>query len=101
MSFTPLSQLISGFATGYTGSSGRDSLVVSETEPTNILDGQLWYKPSEDILYKPSASGWQYIPVATTRVYPPTNGEATYTQPGTYSWVCPAEVNWVDRKSVV
>ena len=95
---TKLSTFLSNEYTGFTGSRGSDgvnSVVISETAPSNPTNGQLWYKPSDDLLYMWSASIWKFVQVSQTIVYPSTNGENSYTQPGTYSWTCPAGVNWV------
>lgn len=39
---------------------------------------------------------WRAIPTGDTIIQASTNGEATYTAPGTYSWVCPAGVTAVN-----
>lgn len=38
---------------------------------------------------------WRAIPTGDTIIQASTNGEATYTTPGTYQWVCPAGVTAV------
>ena len=70
-------------------------ITTSETAPTSPATGDLWFQTSTKTLSIWDGSTWQYFNTTQSIVYPDTNGEASYTSPGTYTWVCPADVNWV------
>lgn len=69
--------------------------LVDSTEPTVKTKGMLWYNTSNVTLGVWDGTAWQYFNTTNSIVYPDTNGEASYTSPGTHSWTCPAGVNWV------
>jgi hypothetical protein len=69
--------------------------IISPTEPPDPTLGLLWYNTTNDLLYAYMSTGWKFISVSETIVYPDENGEASFTSPGTYSWVPPAGVNFV------
>jgi hypothetical protein len=75
--------------------SGGSSVQSTEIEPSSPSTGDMWFKPSTKTLSIWDGSAWQYFNTTQSIVYPSENGEVSYTQPGTYSWVCPAGVNYV------
>lgn len=69
--------------------------IVSEIEPTLTETGDLWFNPTNKILFIRDGTEWRSFDTALNIIYPDFNGEASYTSPGTYSWTCPAGVYWV------
>lgn len=64
-------------------------------EPTAKTAGMLWYNTTNNTMGVWNGTTWQYFATTNSLVYPSTNGEASYTAAGTYSWTCPADVNLV------
>lgn len=51
-------------------------------------------------LFEAYDGAWKNIPLSATMVLPSTNGQVLYNVPGTYSWICPAGVNFVSVMAV-
>lgn len=47
-------------------------------------------------LFEAYDGAWKSIPLSATMVLPATNGQQLWNNPGTYTWVCPAGVNFVN-----
>ena len=87
--------------TGYTGAI---NLPVGTTaqRPTGAA-GMLRYNTSIFALefWNDNTSEWEALPAASPFVNPTlTTGQTAYTSPGTYSWVCPADVYYVNVVAV-
>ena len=87
--------------TGYTGAI---NLPVGTTaqRPTGAA-GMLRYNTSIFALefWNDNTSAWEALPAASPFVNPTlTTGQTAYTSPGTYSWVCPADVYYVNVVAV-
>lgn len=72
------------------------SVEPSETAPLSPSTGDMWFKPSTKTLSIWDGSAWQYFNTTQSLVLPTTNGQQLYNNPGTYSWICPAGVNYVN-----
>ena len=75
--------------------SGGATVTVSNTAPSSPTYGDLWLDSSTDVFKLRLSSAWTNILTSPGIVYPATNGEQSYTSPGTYSWTCPAGVTYV------
>lgn len=51
-------------------------------------------------LFEAYDGAWKNIPLSATMVLPATNGQVLYNVPGTYSWTCPAGVNFVSVMAI-
>lgn len=63
------------------------------------LVGMIRYN-STTSLFEAYDGAWKNIPLSATMVLPATNGQVLYNVPGTYSWTCPAGVNFVSVMAV-
>lgn len=63
------------------------------------LVGMIRYNTTTN-LFEAYDGAWKNIPLSATMVLPSTNGQVLYNIPGTYSWICPAGVNFVSVVAV-
>lgn len=80
---------------GKTWSPRTNPVVMANTAPTVKTGGDLWFDTVYNTLAIWDGDVWQYFNTTQSIVYPDENGEASFTTPGTYSWTCPAGVNFV------
>jgi hypothetical protein len=66
---------------------------------TAPLVGMIRYNTTTN-LFEAYDGEWKNIPLSATMVLPATNGQVLYNVPGTYSWTCPAGVNFVNALCV-
>lgn len=81
-----------------TGADGTGSLILpagtTGERPTAAV-GMIRYNTTTG-LFEAYDGAWKNIPLSATMVLPSTNGQVLYNVPGTYSWTCPAGVNFVN-----
>lgn len=74
----------------------------TEQRPTGSV-GMIRYNTTLFALefWNSNTSSWESLPAASPFVNPTTTtGQTAYTSPGTYSWVCPADVYYVNVVAV-
>lgn len=79
------------------GTTGSLRLPVGTTAQRDAtpLVGMIRYNSTTG-LFEAYDGAWKNIPLSATMVLPATNGQVLYNVPGTYSWTCPAGVNFVN-----
>ena len=84
------------------GADGTGSLSLpagtTAERPTPTV-GMIRYNTTTN-LFEAYDGAWKNIPLSATMVLPSTNGQVLYNVPGTYSWTCPAGVNFVSVMAV-
>lgn len=83
-----------------TGPTGALQLPASTTanRPTAAV-GLIRYNTTTG-LFEAYDGAWKNIPLSATMVLPATNGQQLWNNPGTYTWVCPAGVNFVNALAI-
>lgn len=99
---------LSGTATVYVTAAAADlpTLTGDATGSLTLPAGTTGQRPTATVgmiryntttsLFEAYDGAWKNIPLSATMVLPSTNGQVLYNVPGTYSWTCPAGVNFVN-----